>query len=100
MIATAIGVGAFFLAGSVVSFRLLALWRQTRQLPELLCGLSMLGIGPLGFCLITAGMLAFPRTPLGANIVFLGLVIQALGFLFGACFTWKELAAIGPSANT
>lgn len=46
-----IGVGfvAFFIASLTVGVRLLMLWQRTRKLPELLIGIGVLGIGPVGF---------------------------------------------------
>ena len=44
-----IGFGSFFVASTVVGIRLLMLSRRTGQLPELLIGVGVLGIGPLGF---------------------------------------------------
>lgn len=44
-----IGFGAFFVAALVTGVRLLLLWQRTRELPELLIGIGVLGIGPLGF---------------------------------------------------
>ena len=43
------GFLAFFAVALVVGLRLLALAARTRQLPELLMGVGVLGIGPLGF---------------------------------------------------
>src|SRR5262245_56617561 len=44
-----LGFGAFFVASLVVGVRLLALAARTRRAPELLIGLGVLGIGPVGF---------------------------------------------------
>ena len=51
----ATGFIAFFLVSLTVGVRLLLLWRRTRQLPELLIGIGVLGIGPVGFGLQMAG---------------------------------------------
>ncbi len=45
----AIGFVAFFVSALTVGIRLLLLWRRTQQLPELLIGVGVLGIGPVGF---------------------------------------------------
>lgn len=44
-----IGFAGFFVASLAVGVRLVALWYRNRQLPELLIGLGVLGIGPVGF---------------------------------------------------
>jgi hypothetical protein len=51
-----IGFGSFFVVSLVIGVRLLLLARRTGEIPELLIGLAVLGIGPLGFGL---SMLAF-----------------------------------------
>ena len=51
-----IGFGTFFVVSLVTGVRLLLLARRTGEMPELLIGLAVLGIGPLGFGL---SMLAF-----------------------------------------
>jgi hypothetical protein len=43
------GFAAFFVVSLGVGVRLLALARRTRRAPELLVGLAVLGIGPVGF---------------------------------------------------
>jgi len=49
-----IGFCGFFIASLVVGVRLVALWHRNRQLPELLIGLGVLGIGPVGFGFMTS----------------------------------------------
>jgi hypothetical protein len=44
-----VGFLAFFFASLVVGIRLILLWTRTRELPELLIGVGVLGIGPVGF---------------------------------------------------
>ncbi|HIF92541.1 MAG TPA: hypothetical protein EYQ60_05355 [Myxococcales bacterium] len=44
-----IGFGLFCLSSLVVGSKLLRLWWRTRELPELLGGVSLLSMGPLGF---------------------------------------------------
>jgi hypothetical protein len=83
------GIAVFFAVGLVVSVRLLALARRTRGLPELLAGLGLLGIGPLGFCVIMAGVVLFRETPLGHGLRTAGMGLQALGFMASAVFTWR-----------
>ena len=80
---------AFLAVGTAVSLRLLALWRRTRQLPELTAALGLFGIGPLGFCLLMLGITLFADTPFGRSLRIAGLGIQALGFASAAVFTWR-----------
>jgi len=75
-----IGFAAFFVASLVCGVRLVALWHRNRELPELLIGLGVLGIGPVGFGFITIGQLVGAGRP-GAAAVFLGLG----GALAGTC---------------
>jgi hypothetical protein len=49
------GFLAFFVASLVVGVRLILLWRRSRELPELLIGIGVLGIGPVGFGLMMLG---------------------------------------------
>ena len=44
-------LGLFGLASLLVGVRLLRLWARTRQAPELLAGMMLLGTGPLGLAL-------------------------------------------------
>ena len=44
-----IGFGAFFVPSLVIGIRLLLLARRTGQIPELLIGIAVLGVGPLGY---------------------------------------------------
>jgi hypothetical protein len=72
--ALAIGFGSFFVASSVVGIRLLMLSRRTGQLPELLIGIGVLGIGPLGF-----GLSMIARFP-GQSMI-LAAVLTGCSFL-------------------
>ena len=83
------GIAVFFAVGLVVSARLLGLWRSSGRLPELLAGLGLLGIGPLGYCVIMAGGILFAGTPLATLCRISGLGLQALGFVATAAFTWR-----------
>jgi hypothetical protein len=44
-----VGFAAFFVASLTAGVRLVMLWRRTRELPELLIGIGVLGIGPVGY---------------------------------------------------
>jgi hypothetical protein len=83
------GIAVFFAVGLAVSVRLLGLARRTRRLPELLAGLGLLGIGPLGFCVLMAGVMLFRGTPLADVLRIGGLGLQALGFVATAIFTCR-----------
>jgi hypothetical protein len=83
------GIAVFFVVGLLVSLRLLGLARRTRRAPELLAGLGLLGIGPLGFCVLMAGVLLFRGTPLGQSLRITGLGLQALGFVASVVFTCR-----------
>ena len=83
------GIAVFFVVGLLVSMRLLGLARRTRRMPELLAGLGLLGIGPLGFCVLMPGIILFRGTPLGETLRISGLGLQALGFLASVLFTCR-----------
>lgn len=57
------GFLAFFVASLAVGVRLVLLWRRTRELPELLIGIAVLGIGPVGFGGMMAGVLLRQARP-------------------------------------
>jgi hypothetical protein len=87
-----VGVGflAFFVASSVVGVRLLLLWRQTRELPELLIGLGVLGIGPVGFGFMTLGELCVKAAPgLTPFLIGTGLAAMSLGSAAKYLFNWR-----------
>jgi hypothetical protein len=83
------GIAVFFVVGLLVSLRLLGLARRTRRMPELLAGLGLLGIGPLGFCVLMAGIILFRGTAFGSVLRISGLGLQALGFVASAIFTCR-----------
>jgi hypothetical protein len=82
-------IAAFFAVGLAVSARLLGLWWRTRRLPELMAALGLLGIGPLGFCVLIVGLTALHGTASGHRLYLAGLAIQALGFIAASVFTWR-----------
>lgn len=57
-----VGFLAFFFASLTVGIRLLLLWRRTRELPELLIGVGVLGIGPVGFGCQRVGQMILAQT--------------------------------------
>ena len=56
-----LGFLTFFVASLAVGVRLVLLWRRTRQLPELLIGIGVLGIGPVGFGSMMVGVALLER---------------------------------------
>ena len=75
-----IGFGAFLVPSLVIGIRLLLLAKRTGQIPELLVGIAVLGIGPLGYgfsilAFLTAGRAAILSATLwgsGFLAVFIG----------------------------
>lgn len=86
----AVGFLAFFVSSLTVGVRLILLWRRTRELPELLIGLGVLGIGPVGFGLATIAGLLRESSP-GAAAWMLGLAMLAMAVGAGAkyVFNWR-----------
>jgi hypothetical protein len=81
---------AFFIASSVVGARLLLLWWRTRELPELLIGLGVLGIGPVGFGFITVGELCVAGAPgLARILIGTGLAAMSVGSGAKYVFNWR-----------
>jgi hypothetical protein len=76
-------------AGLSVGVRLVRLWGRTRQLPELLIGIGVLGIGPVGFGLATLAELlrgAHPRV--ASLLVAVALLAVSSGVVAKAQFNW------------
>jgi hypothetical protein len=85
-----LGFGAFFLSSLAIGLRLLDLARRNRELPELLIGLGILGIGPAGFALMVAGMLVGRVAPgLGAVLMAVAQLATAIGAVSAFVFTWQ-----------
>jgi len=75
-----IGFLAFFVVALVVGVRLLWLWTRTRELPELLIGIGVLGIGPVGFgCQVAGGLLGEARPDLASLLFGVAFVTVATG---------------------
>ena len=64
-----IGFAAFFVVALVVGVRVLLLARRTRELPELLMGVGVLGIGPVGFGLLVLGQQLQASHPLAFQVM-------------------------------
>ncbi len=87
---TLVGFGAFFVVALMVGVRLLLLWRETGQLPELLIGLGVLGIGPVGFAVTVAAQLLSTSAPTGSLVCYgLAQVAVCIGAFAKFVFNWK-----------
>jgi hypothetical protein len=85
-----VGFLTFFVVSLVVGVRLLLLWRRTRQLPELLIGIGVLGIGPVGFGVAVAGRLIDESKPdLATAMVAIGALAVAIGAGAKFTFNWR-----------
>jgi hypothetical protein len=84
------GFLAFFFVSLWVGVRMLAQWGRTRALPELLLGLGVLGIGPIGFGLIMLAAAAGASKP-DAPSLLAGCSALAVGggAAAKAIFNWK-----------
>ena len=84
------GFLAFFFVSLWVGVRLLAQWGRTRQLPELLLGLGVLGIGPVGFGLIMLAAAAGASEPQAPSLLAgLSAIAVGGGAAAKAIFNWK-----------
>jgi hypothetical protein len=88
LVLAAIGGGAFVLASLVVSLRLLALARHTRQLPEFLIGLGLLLMGGIGYPLSTLARL-IDGPALQAGLFAFHALLSLVGQSAVALFTWR-----------
>jgi hypothetical protein len=96
-----IGFGAFFVSSLVIGLRLLVLARRTGQIPELLIGVSVLCLGPLGYGLsllavaLASGSLALSATLMGTGLlaVTIGAISEYLfiGFVFRRDSRWARV---------
>jgi hypothetical protein len=85
-----IGFAAFFVASLTAGMRLVMLWRRTGQLPELLIGIGVLGIGPVGFGLTTMAQLSRAGHPeLARWILALALLAVCTGSFAKYVFNWR-----------
>ena len=62
-----VAVGLFCVASLFVGTRLLLLSRRTREVPEFVAGVALLGIGPFGFGLTVTSTLLIPHSTLAAD---------------------------------
>jgi hypothetical protein len=95
-----VGFLAFFFVSLAVGVRLLLLARRTRQLPELLIGIGVLGIGPVGFGLSMAGALVLERRPdLGALLLGTATLAASVGVVAKLTFNWRVYHPGGAAAR-
>jgi hypothetical protein len=84
------GFLAFFFVALWVGVRLLAQWGRTRELPELLLGVGVLCIGPVGFGLVMLASAAGAGDPEAPSLLGgLSGVAVAAGASAKAVFNWK-----------
>ena len=84
------GFVAFFFVALWVGVRLLAQWGRTRELPELLLGLGVLGIGPVGFgFLLLAAAAAAGHTDDPSAMAGVSAIAVAGGASAKAIFNWR-----------
>lgn len=85
-----VGFLAFFVVALVVGVRLIILAAHTRELPELLMGIGVLGIGPVGFGLMVGASIAAPTNPgLQQGLLWVGALAVASGALAKYVFNWR-----------
>ncbi|MGI9591305.1 MAG: hypothetical protein ACR2P8_08050 [Myxococcota bacterium] len=87
-IAVWISLAVFLVTSSVVGGRLLLLSSRTGQLPELLIGVGILGIGPLGLGLSMLAWLPGRSTILGVTLVGCSFLALFIGAASQYVFTW------------
>ena len=91
-------LGAFLLVGLFVGTWLVRLSLRTGQQPELLVGVSILGLGPLGFAPIVIALAFLDVSPAAAtSLVAIGSAAMATG---GACAAWFTVCVFHPSSPT
>ncbi len=82
-----VGFAAFFVVSLWVGLRLVALWLRTGRLPELLIGVGVLGIGPVGFGFQTVALIVADASRAEALAVASALAL-ALGVWAKLVFNW------------
>jgi hypothetical protein len=93
------GFLAFFVVALVVGLRLVGLAARTRQLPELLMGVGVLGIGPVGFGGIVAAMAVAPGSPGAARALGCAATLAvAIGVAAKYVFNWRIYRPTSPLA--
>ncbi len=89
-IAALCGLVWFMVTSLAVGVRLIALWRRTRQLPELLLATGLLCTGFLSFAMSMIGKLfGAPGSPLRLWLPIGGPAVEASGCIALVVFAWK-----------
>lgn len=83
-----IGFVAFFIVALVVGVRVLLLARRTHELPELLMGIGVLGIGPVGFGLLV-GAQQVPNDLARVSLLGISGVAVCAGVFAKFVFNWR-----------
>lgn len=92
-------VSLFMITSLVVGVRLLALFAKTRELPELLLAIALLGVGFLGFAVATAMKLwQHPPESLLSWLPIVGLSLEYVGCLALTAFAWRVFHPRSPVA--
>jgi hypothetical protein len=85
-----IGFGAFFVAALATGIRLVLLWGRTRELPELLIGIGVLGIGPLGFGFAVVGQQLLTSHPASSAVLYaVAILAMNAGGAAKFVFNWR-----------
>jgi len=84
-----VGFVAFFVVALVVGVRVLLLARRTRELPELLMGIGVLGIGPVGFGLMVVAYELKDAPELKPVLTACALAAVSSGVLAKFVFNWR-----------
>jgi hypothetical protein len=92
-----IAIAAMCLATGTVGVRLLAVWRRTRERPELHCGIALLTIGPIGFSLtMLSEAVAAPHPELGRALWAIAAGSLNLGTSMIFLFTAEVFYSLSP----
>ena len=83
-----VGFIAFFIVALVVGVRVLLLARRTRELPELLMGIGVLGIGPVGFGVLV-GAQHVPNDVVRIALLGVSGLAVCAGVLSKCVFNWR-----------
>ena len=84
-----IGFGAFFVSSLAIGLRLVWLAHRNGELPELLIGLGILGIGPAGFAGTIFALLLGPWHPFASECLMAAATIAISGGALAAyVFNW------------
>lgn len=93
-----VGFAAFFFVALACGVRLVRLSMRTKQLPELLIGIGVLGIGPVGFGLSVAAQQLDDGT-LATGLLMLGGLAVAVGVSSKLIFNWRVYHPASPGVR-